>query len=96
MANRSGPKSDKIWADAVRRAVLRRLDNEEGKPQKIERLADNLVRLGMEGDMTAIREIGDRLDGRPHAQTTLTGDPESPLVAEVRWTIVDDPRPKSS
>lgn len=64
-----GPKSDKIWADAVRRAVMRRLENEEGKPQKIERLADNLVALGMAGDVTAIKEIGDRLDGKPKQES---------------------------
>lgn len=68
-----GPKSDKIWADAVRRAVLRRLENEEGKPQKIERLADNLVELGLKGDITAIKEIGDRLDGRPKQTSEVSG-----------------------
>lgn len=62
-----GPKSDKIWADAVRRAVNRRLENEEGKPKKIERLADNLVDLAMQGEGWAMQEIGNRLDGRPHA-----------------------------
>jgi hypothetical protein len=61
-----GPKSDKIWADAVRRAVMRRIENEEGKPQKIERLADNLVDCGLAGESWAVQEIGNRLDGRPH------------------------------
>jgi hypothetical protein len=56
-----GPKSDKIWADAVRRAVMRRLENEEGKPQKIE--------LGMAGDVSALKEIGDRLDGKPKQES---------------------------
>ena len=69
-----GPKSDKIWADAVRRAVLRRLENEEGKPQKIERLADNLVEMGLTGDVSALKEIGDRLDGKPVAQVRGSGE----------------------
>jgi hypothetical protein len=69
-----GPKSDKIWADAVRRAVMRRIENEEGKPQKIERLADNLVALGLQGDVGAIKEIGDRLDGRPTTQVRGPGE----------------------
>lgn len=60
-----GPKSDKIWADAVRRAVKRRLEDEEGKPQKLERLADKIVEAGLAGDIQAMREIGDRLDGKP-------------------------------
>lgn len=73
MGKSRGPKSDKIWADAVRRAVLRRLDNEEGKPQKIERLADKLVEMGLEGETVALKEIGDRLDGRPKQATEVSG-----------------------
>ena len=44
---------------------MRRLENEEGKPQKIERLADKVVDMALAGDNQAIKEIGDRLDGRP-------------------------------
>lgn len=66
-----GPKSDKIWADAVRRAVNRRLENAEGKPKKIEHLADKLVDLALDGDMTAVKEIGDRLDGKPHSTSDM-------------------------
>ena len=61
--NPKGAKSDKLWRDAVMRAVKRR---ESGKdPQAIERLADKLVARGLEGDVSALREIGDRLDGKP-------------------------------
>lgn len=58
-------KADKIWSAAVRRAVCRRLENVEGKPQKIERLADQLVEFAMEGNGWAVQEIGNRLDGKP-------------------------------
>ena len=74
-----GPKSDKIWADAVRRAVMRRIENEEGKPQKIERLADKVVELALDGDMSAVKEIGDRLDGKPKQQTEVSGADGEPL-----------------
>lgn len=69
----AGRKGEKIWADAVRRAVMRRLEDEEGKPQKIERLADKIVEAGMAGDMAAIKEIGDRLDGKAKQQTEVSG-----------------------
>lgn len=58
-------KQDKIWAAAVKRAVHRRIENEEGKPQKIERLADQLVEFALEGNGWAVKEIGERLDGKP-------------------------------
>lgn len=65
----AGRKGEKIWADAVRRAVSRRMENEEGKPQKIERIADRLVEMAMDGDTQAIKEVGDRLDGKATQQT---------------------------
>lgn len=61
----AGRKGEKIWADAVRRAVMRRMEDVEGKPQKLERLADALVSSALEGETVALKEIGDRLDGKP-------------------------------
>lgn len=68
------PKADKIWAAAVQRAVKRRLENEEGKPQKIERLADKLVDFAMEGNGWAFKEIGERLDGKAPQGIDVTSD----------------------
>lgn len=59
-------KSDKIWADAVRRAV-KRYDGKQKSEQTryLNLLADQLVKLALDGDTTAMKEIGDRLDGKP-------------------------------
>lgn len=65
----AGRKGEKFWADAVRRAVNRRLDGVEGNPKKIEAIADRLVEAAMDGDIQAIKEIGDRLDGKATQQT---------------------------
>lgn len=67
-------KQDKIWAAAVKRAVHRRMNNEDGKPQKIERLADQLVDFALEGHGWAMQEIGNRLDGRPHQSSDTTAN----------------------
>lgn len=66
----SGPKSDKIWADAIHMAVKRYHEEEDetGKVKKqryLNLLADNLVQAGVKGDIQAIKEVGDRLDGKP-------------------------------
>lgn len=67
-----GPKSDKIWRGAIMRAVRRA---ESGEPtsgaQRLEKLADALVEKGLAGDVPAMKEIGDRLDGRPHQTTDV-------------------------
>lgn len=63
-------KSDKEWAGAVRKAVYeyRTEKSPDGKVKKLRWLnvlAAQLVRSASDGDMTAMKEIGDRLDGKP-------------------------------
>lgn len=66
----AGAKSDKLWRDALMRAVRR---VEAGQPsQFLERIADQVVKQALDGDMTATREIGDRLDGKPHQTAEIT------------------------
>lgn len=77
-------KIDKVWAAAVKRAVHRRLEKEEGKPQKIERLADQLVDFALEGNGWAFKEIGERLDGKAPQGIHGSGDNgEHELV--IKW-----------
>lgn len=52
------------WRDAVTRAIWR------GK--SLDKLADTLVTKALEGDMVALREIGDRLDGKPKQTVDMT------------------------
>jgi hypothetical protein len=56
-----GPKKNKIWREALERAIKRR---EHEDPQALEKLADSLLRKVGEGDVGAIKELGDRLDGK--------------------------------
>ena len=72
-------KSDKIWADAVHKAVHEydQQKDENGKVKKIRWLnvlAARLVQEAAKGDMTAIKEVGDRLDGKPHQTQDTTVD----------------------
>ena len=81
-----GPKSDKLWADAVRLAVTEK--GPDGT-RKLRALADKVVDLALQGDVQAIKEIGDRLDGKPH-QTSET-------VAEVKHSyVIETPAPAAS
>lgn len=80
-----GKKPDKIWHAAVLRAVMRTERGTSLKPEhRLERLADRLVEKGLEGDSAALREIGDRLDGKPAQALAIGGSEElGPLI--VRW-----------
>lgn len=68
-----GPKSDKLWSDAVRQAVLEYGTGDAKSIRKIRLIAQKVVDLAIQGDMQAIKEIGDRLDGRPKQATEVTG-----------------------
>lgn len=61
--NPTGRAKDKIWTDALRRALLRKEKGED--KQAIEKLADKCLALAMAGDVSALKEIGNRLDGMP-------------------------------
>lgn len=71
--NPKGAKSDKLWRDAIMRAVHREMETSDGKPtRKLEALADALVASGLDGNPAALKEIGDRLDGRAHQTAEIT------------------------
>ena len=71
-------KSAKIWQQAIKRAVARRANGTIDSG--LDELADKLIELVARGDLPALKELGDRIDGKP-AQT-IQGDPDNPLVIE--------------
>lgn len=74
-ANPGGrPKRDKLWRDALIRAVKRR---ESEDPQALEKLADKLLWKMGQGDILAMREFADRIDGKPSQE--IVGDADHPL-----------------
>ena len=71
-----GSLNQKPWANALRRAVGLAKPSPDGV-RALDRLARAAVKKGEEGDVAAMREIGDRIDGKvPQAtenDTRLTG-----------------------
>ena len=69
MSRTKGATNDKEWRDAVRKSVHKLRDAGEGdKARRVKSLgllADKLVSTGLDGDVSALKEIGDRLDGKP-------------------------------
>ena len=88
MARTKGAIAEKWWTDAVRIAVMRESDtpDDEGKKRKrLSAIADKLCRLAEDGDMAAIKEVGDRLDGRPRQTTEVEGDLKGDFVWRVKF-----------
>lgn len=86
-----GAWANKAWRDALRVAVLREIDWDEKPRTKLEELADSLITAAKGGDISALKELGDRLDGKP-AQAIVGGDEDdNPIrtITEIRRSIVD-------
>ena len=74
--NKNGVKQNRVWADAIRKCIA------QGK--RLDKLAAKLVDLAEAGDLQALKEIGDRLDGKA-AQQIVGSEPDGghKLVVEV-------------
>lgn len=75
----------KPWADALRRAMAR---YEGGKENALNLIADQTVKLAVSGEQWAIKEIGDRTDGKAAQSVTVSGDEDQPLVHKLVREIV--------
>jgi uncharacterized protein YjcR len=63
VGNKNATKN-KIWSDAVRKAIT--------QGENINLLAAALVEKALAGDISALKEIGDRLEGKPTQQIDQT------------------------
>lgn len=64
-------KKGKAWAEAIRRAIREKYEGEDYEA-KLAKLARKLVDAADSSDMQALKEIGDRVDGKAHQ--TLEAD----------------------
>ena len=82
----------KVWAAALQRALERRIPANE-RIKAIDELADVLVGKAYGGDMSALQELANRLDGKPAQSLTVGTDPEQPFEIQRRVTFVRNTNP---
>lgn len=91
----SGRRKDKPFRDAIMFALSKIEKLEDGTEHKrLDLLAEATVKKALTGDVPAIKEIADRVDGKV-PQGVIGGDDDDPaikMVNEIRRTIVD-PKP---
>ncbi len=66
--NRNAAKA-KVWSAAIERALERRVSERKAA---IDELADKLIDMALDGDLAALKEFGDRIEGKAVATTELT------------------------
>jgi len=74
------------WKDAINRALEKR--SAALGVEALDELAEKLLAMAEAQDIQALKELGDRLDGKPSQAIDLGSDPDRPVVQKVVREIV--------
>jgi hypothetical protein len=80
VGNQNAAKA-KVWHAAILRALDKRGAGD--RIQALDDLAGKLLDLVATGDLAALKEFGDRLDGKPAQAVTVAGDDEGGPIKTV-------------
>lgn len=80
LGNQNARKA-KVWEQAIKRALARR-NPERSVDRGLDDLADKLVAAAEVGDSWAIKEIGDRIDGKAAQAVAVTGEDGGPIQTQ--------------
>ncbi len=84
--NTNSSKENRLWANTIRRAAVQ-------DAERLRRIAEKLLDSAEAGDMQAVKELGDRLDGKPGQALELSGPEGGPVeLKAVEWSVVH-PKP---
>jgi hypothetical protein len=84
LGNKNSSKDNRMWASSIKRHAVQ-------NPEKMGRIVNKLFEKAEDGDLAAMREIGDRIDGKSVATTELSGIDGSdlPLGITVKYVKPD-------
>lgn len=71
-------KKNKLFYDRIQKHLVQ-------NPQKLEKIVTTLCQAAEDGEPWAVKEIMDRMDGKPVNTTELSGADGSPLRLAVSW-----------
>jgi hypothetical protein len=80
-------KKSRLFEQALIRAIKQR-DLKEGDGETLRKIVEALLDKAIAGDLNAIKESRDTLDGKPPQQVQLQGDEENPLVTKIVREVV--------
>lgn len=85
VGNQNAAKAN-IWTSAIHRALAKR--SKVDALEAIDTLAEKLLLQCDKGEVGALKELGDRLQGRPAQALTIGGDADSPLEHKMEVVLV--------
>lgn len=71
----------KQWRAAIERALEARTASRVDGKKELDAVAEKLVEAAGSGDISALRELGDRLDGKPHQSSDVSVEGGEGLLA---------------
>lgn len=74
------------WAEALTSAVL--VEDPATRRRRLDAIAERLIEKAESGDIQAIKELGDRIDGKPSQAIEHSGG-DKPIVQRIERVIVD-------
>jgi len=78
----------KRWQNAIDKALANKCKS-DGQKALVD-IATAMIDKCLDGDMTAIKEIGDRIDGKVAQTTVLEGNDEKPVaLKQIERAIID-------
>jgi hypothetical protein len=83
IGNTNSSRNNRMWADTIRRVIA------QSDGEALRKVAEALVLKAQEGDISAIKELGDRIDGKSVATTELTGVDGSSLPLSIGISFVE-------
>ena len=84
VGNTKSSKDNRLWRNTIQRAIA------QGDPDRLRRIAEALLDKAADGDMAAIKELGDRLDGKTAQQIIVQGDEDGgPVRQAIEVTFHD-------
>ncbi len=79
LGNKNSSKNNRAFGKIVKKLGIQ----EDAK--RLHRVAEALFRKAEDGDISAIKELGDRIDGK--SEQTISGDSDAPINIIVRTGI---------
>jgi hypothetical protein len=76
-------KKNQYWSDALRKHITQ-------NPNDLVEAAKALLAKAKDGDVAAIKELGDRLEGKPAQAINVGGQGDNPLVSRIELVSLDD------
>jgi len=76
LGNTNSSAENRLWGNTIRRAAVQ-------DAERMRRIAEKLMELAEAGDIQAMKEIGDRLDGKPKQQLEASGPDGGPI--QIGW-----------